>query len=768
MTGDAAAPLLAFMPMTNPAPRPPYAHSLEGRPRDDWETLSDHSLRVARAAERRAAPFGGGDLARLAGLLHDIGKAKPRFQARLSDPTVREPHAAEGARAAADAFGPLGRLLAFGIAGHHGGMPNALGKGGLEERVAQAAALELPAWSEGASAGVPSMISEGGGLSGPEKAFRLQFLARMLYSCLVEADDRETARFYAEAEGRVPEPEDRTLDAPRLLAAFDHHMAALRGEGVVNDLRREVLAHARARAGEAPGLFSMTVPTGGGKTLASLGFALEHARAHGLRRLVYVIPFTSIVEQTAGVFRRVFDGVLTPDEVLEHHSSFDWDAAAKDDDEEAERLRRAAQSWDAAVVVTTAVQFFESLYANRKKRCRKLNALAGSVIVLDEAQTMPLRLLRPCLAALRELTQAYGASVVLCTATQPGLTRAEGFPAAEALEGVREIAPDPPRLYRVLKRVEVRDIGGQDDAALAARMRDAPQVLTIVDNRIQARRLFDAIEDAPGARHLSTLMTPVHRRHVLDDVRRCLREGRPVRLAATSLVEAGVDVDFPLVMRAASGIDRIAQAAGRCNREGRMEDLGEVLVFRSQEHRAPPELKGFAETGAAILAEHDDPLSLEAVAAYFRELFHRYGADALDCVEIGSGPDRVVGILREIEASASGLLFRFADIADAFRVIEDGQRAVIVRGGRWGMPEHEMDRLTERGPTALARGAQGHAVNVPHAIWKGLWAAGAVSWWRPERFDEQFAVIEAHGGGLYDDRAGLAVEGFEEVGFLAV
>lgn len=701
---------------------PLYAHTLNGHPREDWETLRDHSLRVAEAAERRAAFFGGGDLAHLAGLLHDLGKAKPRFQRRLVDPSVREPHAAEGARAA-DGMGMLGRLLAFGIVGHHGGMPNALGRGGLDDRVDGATDLSLPAWASGGPPAPPAML-RAAGLCHAQQAFRLQFLARMVYSCLVEADDRETARFYAEAEGRAPEAEDRTLDAPRLLAVFDRHMAGLGGDAPVNELRREVLAHARVRASESPGLFSLTVPTGGGKTLASLGFALEHARAHGLRRLVYVIPFTSIVEQTAGVIRDVFEGVLDEDGVLEHHSTFDWDAAAEGDDDEAERLRRAAQSWDAPIVVTTAVQFFESLFANRKKRCRKLNALAGSVIVLDEAQTLPLKLLRPCLAALRELTSAYGASVVLCTATQPGMRREDGFPdCPEALQGVREIAPDPPRLYQALKRAEVRDIGAQDDAALAARMREAPQVLTIVDNRTQARRLFDTIADAEGARHLSTLMTPAHRRSVLSDVRERLQAGSAVRLAATSLVEAGVDVDFPLVMRAAAGIDRIAQAAGRCNREGRMPGRGEVLVFRS-EHRAPPELKGFAEVGEAVLARHDDPLSLEAVAAYFRELFHRYGAEALDRAEVGSGHDKTVGILAEIEATARGLQFPFADIAAAFRVIEDGQRAVIVRGGRWGMPEDEMERLTARGPGALARGAQGYAVNVPHTIWKGLWATG--------------------------------------------
>lgn len=752
------------IPEVSIAASPPFAHSLDGRPEGDWETLEAHSRCVAEAAARRAAPFGGDELARLAGLLHDLGKAKPRFQARLEDASIREPHAAEGARFAVETFGGMGRLLAFGIAGHHGGMPNALGRSGLDDRVEGAAELSLPAWVNGRPPVPPTMLGVAG-LCHAQQAFRLQFLARMIYSCLVEADDRETARFYALAEGREPEREDRTLDASRLLAAFDHHMAALSGKGPVNALRREVLEHARRRAAEPPGLFSMTVPTGGGKTLASLGFALEHARAHGLRRLVYVIPFTSIVEQTAGVFR----DVVGDDEVLEHHSTFDWEAEAAGDDDEVERLRRAAQSWDAPIVVTTAVQFFESLFANRKKRCRKLNALSGSVIVLDEAQTLPLKLLRPCLAALRELTSAYGASVVLCTATQPGLRREDGFPdCPQALEDVREIAPDPPQLYGVLKRARVRDVGRQDDAALAARMRKADRILTIVDNRTQARRLFDAITDAEGACHLSTLMTPAHRRHVLDDVRGRLDAGLPVRLSATSLVEAGVDVDFPMVMRAASGIDRVAQAAGRCNREGKMDRLGEVLVFRS-EHKAPPELKQFAEIGERVLDRHDDdPLSPETVGAYFRELYATYGIEALDCAEVGSGPDRTVGILAEIEATARGLQFPFADIAAAFRIIEDGQRAVILRGGRWGMPEGEMARLTNRGPGALARGAQSYTINVPHAVWKGLWAAGAVSWWQPERFDEQFAVVEANEGGLYDDHAGLAVEGFEEAGFLQV
>lgn len=732
-----------------------FAHSGNPSDRSDWETLEAHSCAVADAAARRAEAFGGAALARAAGLLHDLGKAKPEFQARLSDDSIRAPHAAEGAKAAQEHLQYMaGRLLAYGIAGHHGGMPN---PGALDARIGEARTVALPVWAELGAAAWPAWIHER--VDDGELLFRLQFLARMLYSCLVEGDDRETAAFYARLKGREPEAEDRFLEIAAMCAAFERHVARLGREGAVNALRRKVLAHAREGAQQQQGLFTMTVPTGGGKTLASLGFALDHARAHGLRRLIYVIPYMSIIEQTAEVFRRV----LGDDAVLEHHSTFDWEGAAGGDDDEAERLRRAAQSWDAPVIVTTAVQFFESLFAARKKRCKKLNALAKCVIVLDEAQTMPLRLLRPCLAALRELMEGYGASIVLCTATQPALTREAGFPAPEALAGARELGPDPEGLQAALRRVRVRDIGSQDDSALASRMRDATQALLIVDNRVQARRLFDELRHDEGAAHLSTLLTPQHRRCVLRDVRGRLNPDnpRPVRLVATSLVEAGVDIDFPLVLRAAAGIDSIAQAAGRCNREGRMESLGEVLIFRSG-HKPPAEIEQFARIGGSILARGGDPLSLDSVRAYFRELYSERGLDELDAAFVG--PTRVKGILRAIAEAGRGLDFPFADIEAAFRVIEDGQRPVIVRGGRWGIPECRLEELAEQGATALARGAQAYAINVSWSMWREMERARAISWWRPDRFGEQFAVLD--NGKLYDDRAGLAVEGFDDAGLL--
>lgn len=718
-----------------------FAHSVDGdKSRGKWETLQAHSVRVAEAAEARAAPFGCGELAYALGLLHDLGKVKPDFQRRLDGDSVKVMHSGEGAKALVD-WNARARFLAGVITGHHGHLPN---PDKLNRRLEAAETVRLPRWCELPAFALPSRIETDLDLA----PFRLQFLARMLYGALCDADDRETAAFYAETAGHEVAAGPHEIE-PDMLSAFNAHMAgSFNRRGTVNALRARVLEHARLRATEAPGLFTLTVPTGGGKTLTSLGFGLEHAMAHGLRRLVFIIPYTSIIEQTAQVFRAVLGDRV----VLEHHSAADWQGEDKTETE-AEQRRVMGTSWDVPVVVTTAVQFFESLYAARKKRCRKLPSLAKSVIVLDEAQTLPLALLRPSLAALQELMDGYGASVVLSTATQPALTRAGGFLAPEALEGAREIAPDPPGLFATLKRVKVRDLGPQSDAELADRMRDAGQVLTIVDNRLQARGLFDLVRNAEGAAHLSTLMTPDHRRAVLADVRARLDEDRPVRLVSTSLIEAGVDVDFPLVLRAAAGIDSIAQAAGRCNREGHLPGLGRVEIFRP-EHDAPPAVEQFAAIGREILKDHpDDPVGEAAVRNYFRLLWQTYGADALDAAMVGS--TRIGGILGAIRKFGSHC--HYEDIEAAFRVIKDGQRPVIVRDGRWGVGSVRMDSERFSGPGTVERLARPFAVNVPWRMWASLWEQRHVSWWMPERFDEQFAVLDS--GDLYDPDAGLSMSG---------
>lgn len=702
-----------------------YAHSLEGQPESDWETLEAHALRVAAGARLRADAFGAGDLAAMLGLLHDLGKSKPEFQRKLRGEVNDTSHSGEGAKLL---WSGTGRPLAAAIAGHHGRLPD---PDRLRARIDGAETVPLPDWCQLPEWSWPARI-----LGDKRQApYRLQFLTRMLYGTLCDADDRETAAFYEGQLDRAP----REITSV-MFAAFDEYMAGLGGTGPVNDLRRRVLGHARSMATEAPGFFTLTVPTGGGKTLTSLGFGLDHARAYKMRRLIFVIPYMSIIEQTADVFR----DVLGPDAVLEHHSNADWDG---EDEGEAEQRRVMGASWDVPVVVTTAVQFFESLHAARKKRCRKLPSLAKSVIVLDEAQTMPLALLRPCLAALHELMEGYGATVVLSTATQPALTRTGGFPAEEALEGAREIAPDPAALFAALKRVEVRDVGPMDDAALADRLRGAEQVLCIVDNRMQARALFDAIRDAPGAAHLSTLMVPAHRRAVLSQVRERLKASVPVRLVSTSLIEAGVDVDFPLVLRAAAGIDSIAQAAGRCNREGKL-DRGVVEVFRS-EHSAPPAVEQFAVIGREVMAEaHDDPIGEDAVASYFRRLWDAYGADALDAAKVNG----TAGLLAAIRAN--GASCPYEQIEAAFQMIEEGQRTVIICDGAWGVPRNALEDLRFGSAGAVAKRAQPHSVNVPWGLWKSLWDEGHVAWWAEDRFEKQFAILQT--SDLYNARAGLS------------
>lgn len=731
-----------------------YAHSVEGQHESEWESLEDHARVVATRAAHFAATFGGEDVAAMLGWVHDLGKMKPRFQAKLMGDRNTEPHSGEGAKLLLARCGGMGPLLAACVAGHHSGLPDV---GEMARRLSSIPDPQLPGWMP-----MPAVPAPFGPLNGELSHFSLQFATRMLFSCLVDADELETAFFHDGVSGR------RGTRASAVLTkahqnAFNDFIAGFAGAtGPVNALRTEILTHVRAQAERRPGLFTLTVPTGGGKTLTSLGFALDHALTHGLERVIHVIPYTSIVEQTADVFGKV----LGADQVVEHHSSFDWDGV--DDDEDLKRLRRVTRNWDAPVIVTTAVQFFESLFAARKRRCAKLHNLARAVIVIDEAQTMPRKLLRPCLAAITELTRHYGTTVVLSTATQPVLTRQAGLDVLESLDDVRELAPDPKRLYAALRRTKVTDAGPQDDAALVGRLTHASQVLAIVNNRRHARSLFNAVSDLPGTCHLSTAMTPQHRRHVLAEVRERLINWLPVRLISTSLVEAGVDVDFPLVLRAAAGIDSLAQAAGRCNREGRLEGLGEVIVFTpTSEGATPPEdVAQMAEIGAKILAAHEkDPLSEAAVGDYFRALLWTQGHDALDAARVDPDGISTIGIMKEISETGD-FMFRFEKIAQAFRMISDTQAPVIVRGGRWGIPDTLLRNLTyATGTGGVARALQPFVVTMPHHTRHVLETSRAASIWREDLFGREFLLLDHEK--LYDDRAGLRMERFDEGDWIA-
>jgi CRISPR-associated endonuclease/helicase Cas3 len=613
-----------------------FAHSTNKSDYSDWQPLAEHLHTVGELAAEFASTFGATGFAQTAGLLHDVGKYTSDFQRRLSGEAIRVDHATNGAITATERFGQVGYLLAYAIAGHHAGLANGQESG---ERTALRDRL--------LGTGLPPLLSEwqreielpdllGDLPFSPVQGrrwFQVAFLVRMLFSCLVDADYLDTEAFYDRTENRASA---RHMAAPSLIALRERlnvHLAGFAADSDVNQARAEILAHVRKKAELSPGLFSLTVPTGGGKTLASLAFALDHAIEHGLRRVIFVIPFTSIVEQNAAVFRRAF-GDLGQVGVLEHHSAYTAPHILRSDVERyqsREKLRLAMENWDAPVIVTTSVQFFESLFAARSSQCRKLHNVAGSVVILDEAQTLPLGRLRPAVAAIDELARNYRTSAVLCSATQPALNASD---IEGGLENVRELAPDPPALFRRLERVKVRYIGEVTDEALAGWMRAHEQVLCIVNNRRHARAVYKAMADLPGARHLTTLMCAKHRSVVLASAREDLSNGRPCRLVSTSLVEAGVDVDFPLVLRAEAGLDSVAQAAGRCNREGRRDiSSSETLVFSpaNADWAPPTELKQFAQAASMVLRQHSENLlSPDAIHAYFQELYWQKGEAALD------------------------------------------------------------------------------------------------------------------------------------------
>ena len=646
-------------------------------------------------------------------------------------------------------------LLAYAIAGHHAGLPDGEGEAGaLSDRLGRDIAQPDPVWRNEVAVTASGLFPAGFRPHPDEgrRGFQFGFLGRMLFSCLVDADFRDTEAFYAKAEGRAVEREQSALPGiiDDLRTAFDAAMAGKRqaaADSTVNTLRAEILSHARAQADAPTGLFTLTVPTGGGKTLASLGFALDHARRHGLDRIIYAIPFTSVIDQTAAIFQ----GILGETNVLEHHSAIDDDAFRQR--EGAAKLRLAMEDWAVPVVVTTNVQLFESLFANRPSPCRKLHNLARSVIVLDEAQTIPLAVLQPCVAALDELARNYGTSIVLCTATQPALA-APAFDGGFAPEAIRELAPSPRRLSAALKRVTVLRAGEMTDGQLLDALAQTSQGLVIVNSRAHALQLYRQAVAAglDGAIHLTTRQYAAHRRSILADVRMRLAEGQPCRLIATSLVEAGVDLDFPLVWRAEAGLDQIAQAAGRCNREGRREAADSIVtIFKPAEFKPPRAIAQLAEDFARVAALQEDLLSLEAIRAFFGEVYWRKGK-ALDT-------GRVLDLFK---MDSTGIDFSYRTVAENFRLIDSELAPVIV--ARDEPARRALARLASPDARAgsVARALQPFIVQVPPKARALLLANEHVQVEQESRFGNQFVVLRSDS--LYQRDTGLHWEDAEYLG----
>ena len=597
-----------------------FAHSLENEPLEKWQLLEKHLQNVAIKAAGFASSFGGDTWAMLAGENHDLGKGTKAWQAYLRrvneiDDEFAEfyaghpNHAAEGAKWLFNHSKQAGKILAYCIAGHHGGMPNweDTGKSALRAKLETPHAdISFPVSTPTIPVDLPFQIEQ------DRFGFQVQFFTRMIYSCLVDADFLDTEHFLDQQRSSW---RGNNQDINALHGHFWKNFNKLRAGADttlnVNRQREQVLTDCLAAADQKSGIYTLTVPTGGGKTLASLAFALNHAIEQDKRRVIYVIPFTSIIEQNAQVFREMLgDGA-----VLEHHCNF-----IVDDNDWKNKL--AAENWDAPIIVTTNVQFFDSFFANRSARCRKLHNVANSVVIFDEVQAIPVEKLRPCLEVIRELSGNYDVTTVLCTATQPVISFSEQFQIGLKIEN--EIIGDVPALFSNLRRTTENYIGTLNEKEVASRLMQHKQVLCIVNTRQQALDIFNNLPESDENVHLSALMYPAHRTEKLKEIRRRLKPetNLPCRVVSTQLIEAGVDVDFPAVFRAVAGIDSIAQAAGRCNRNGRSQIPCEVSIFALPESSECLFFRQQAQSAEKLFERFPGRLTEpECVEAYFEDYF---------------------------------------------------------------------------------------------------------------------------------------------------
>lgn len=709
--------------------------------------LSDHLKCVATLAAQFAAVFGSANWAELAGLWHDLGKFQPAFQRRLRGDRSSVEHSGAGA-AYADSLHPTRSIpLAFVIAGHHAGLANLIRNEphsplALKQRIeANRDCLRgigplLPPWIAAKSIPeLPAFLSSS--VTASQKKRKLELWIRFLFSALTDADylDTEAALDPTRSSSRRPRPA-----AGSLVPAIERAIS-IKSEGAprsgVNDARQLVARACLEAAVKPTGIFSLTAPTGSGKTLAAMRFALHHAHSHGLRRVIVVLPYTSIIEQNAAAYREVFGD----EAVLEHHSNLDPEVEVERSGEEVtEQHRLASENWDAPIIVTTTVQFFESLFANRSSRCRKLHNIARSVVILDEVQSLPPGFLITIMDALTSLSSEYGCSIVLSTATPPSLLARPNFP--QGLPAATEIIPEPATLGRALRRVVYHWPTSQEPTTweeLAAKILDFPQALTVVHLRSDARILAELLRARDPEKpvfHLSAAMCPAHRSETIAEIRAALAAGAPCRLVSTQLIEAGVDIDFPVLFRAFAGLDSIVQAAGRCNREGRLP-AGHVHIFNAPTQPPPGVLRQGIETMRALHAARGGRIDVsdpETCSEYFRAFYSVTVADPH-------------GIQAEREE------FNYYSVATKFRLIDDQCTSTIV------VPYSEVvveiiNRIEQKGPNRDSfRALQPYTVRIYPRALAALIEAGAV-----EEIASRVYSISRPFRHVYDKNFGLVLK----------
>ncbi len=667
-----------------------YAHT----PNKDgeWHTLSEHLTQVAELTSRFASRFGYPKLGKVIGQIHDIGKFNPKFQKYLKSCYETEQNKAKSAQKVPHSVyaGKVSKnsIIAIVAICHHIGLKSP------SEIKQMIAATKDEEW-------LPSVVESCKDIFGckdiesPEHdAFETEFLLRMLYSSLVDADWLDTERHF-DREKYEKRKINVTLD--QLWQVFEENQKSLMSginessSSLVNQARKEVYEACLSAAINPPGVYRLTVPTGGGKTRSGMAFALKHALHNGLDRIIVAIPYTSIIDQNVQVYKSIFGD----ENVLEHHSAI-LEPFDPDESQNELELRRklSSENWDVPIVVTTTVQLFESIFSNTPSRCRKLHNIANSVILLDEVQTLPINLLQPILNILRELVSNYNVSVVLSTATQPALSNESRY--IEGFDKITDIVPRPELYFQKLKRVNYKIVQGEfwvwEKVAEELLKRD--QVLCVLNSRKDALELFNLI-DSSDAFHLSTLMCPAHRRDTLNEIRERLLDGKTCRVVSTQVVEAGVDLDFPSVFRAIGPLDRIVQAAGRCNREGKLHE-GEVVVFTPSNGRNP---SGSYRTA---IDESIQVLSQPKCDLHSPEVFELYYSKLWGTVNLDS--KEITNFRKQLD---------FPEVAKRFKMIDDDTIPVVVSYGPPG-PTEILKSIRNKGFVSLDdwRKLQAYNVNI--------------------------------------------------------
>lgn len=632
------------------------------------QTILEHAQGTARLAEAFAEKFSAGEFGWQCGIAHDIGKYSPEFQQRIRGANIKVDHSTYGAKVL---FEMKDSISALCVAGHHTGLPNFGAKNDSGEKTTLVGRVHRELCDAGNYRNEISLRY----LSEPENLanlFEMSFFIRMIFSCLVDADYLDTENFM---KGKLKPRRQNYAPMDSLnqkLNEYIHtkHFDDIKSKNPINRIRAEVLMACVNKAERPDNLFTLTVPTGGGKTISSLAFALKHALKNGKDRIIYVVPYCSIIDQTV----EVFSSILGAESVLAHYSGADYNAKSEKSEDPLTKSgntkKYAAENWDMPIVVTTAVQFFESLYGSRPSKCRKLHNIANSVVIFDEGQALPLDFLTPCMEAIQQLLRHYRATVLFMSATQPAFDQLLVDEQKTPLDRT-EIFPDITYLNKRLSRNQIVDLDKLSGNELTERLNRSRQLLCIMNTRKNAAEVYDQLDDPESAYLLTTLLTPRDRGKILKEIKKDLKNGKPCRVISTNLIEAGVDIDFPVVFRESAGIDSLIQAAGRCNRENQRKKEESFVYYFQNDDLAVPDYLTKNRTAMETAVEKGVELSApQTIEKYFETLYY-----------LGAGKDKRLDKHHIIKAFLEGKRdswLPFRTVANEFHLIEDHDNAVYI------------------------------------------------------------------------------------------